>query len=64
MNAGGIERHYKTAELAEMLSVHPETIRRAARVGVLRSIRVGLDRRYPQSAVESWLASLGEGEAA
>ena len=59
-----IERHYTTSELAELLSVHPETIRRAARRGELRSIRVGIDRRYPLSAIKSWLASLDKGEAA
>ncbi len=51
----GIERHYTTRELAELLSVHPETIRREAARGRLRSVRVGAERRYPQSAVEAWL---------
>ena len=58
-----IERHYTTTELAELLAVHPETIRRAARRGELESLRVGLDRRYPQAAVLKWLAAL-RGEAA
>ena len=30
-----IERHYTTAELAELLAVHPETVRRAAAWGRL-----------------------------
>lgn len=55
-----IERHYTTAELAELLSVHPETVRRAAASGELRSIRLGRDRRYPESAVVEWLAALAE----
>jgi excisionase family DNA binding protein len=55
-----IERHYKTAELADRLSVHPETIRRAAASGELRSIRVGGERRYPESAVVEWLSTLAE----
>jgi excisionase family DNA binding protein len=58
-----IERYYRTAELAELLSVHPETIRRAAASGALRSIRVGRDRRYAESAVAEWLLVL-EGAAA
>lgn len=58
-----IERYYTTAELAERLSVHPETIRRAAASGALRSIRVGRDRRYPESAVVEWLASLADAAA-
>ncbi len=52
-----IERHYKTRELAERLGVHPETIRRAAQRGELESIRIGLDRIYPESAIERFLAA-------
>jgi excisionase family DNA binding protein len=52
-----IERHYKTRELAELLGLHPETIRRAAQRGQLESIRIGLDRIYAESAVQSWLAA-------
>lgn len=59
-----IERHYTTAELAVLLAVHPETIRRAAASRRLRSVRVGRDRRYPQSAVKEWLESLGDRDAA
>lgn len=55
-----IERHFTTAELAQLLAVHPETIRRAAAAGELGSIRIGRDRRYPQTAVLKWLASLAE----
>ena len=51
----GIERHYTTRELAELLSVHQETIRREAARGRLRSVRVGSDRRYSESAVRAWL---------
>ena len=50
-----IERHYKTRELAELLGLHPETIRRAAQRGQLESVRIGLDRIYSESAVNSWL---------
>lgn len=59
-----IERHYKTAELAALLGMHPETIRRAAASGRLRSVRVGRERRYPESAVKEWLGSLDEGKDA
>jgi excisionase family DNA binding protein len=57
-----IEQHYTTRELAELLSVHPETIRREAARGRLRSVRVGAERRYPQSAVGEWLRD-GRGAA-
>jgi excisionase family DNA binding protein len=52
-----IERHYKTRELAELLGLHPETIRRAAQRGELESIRIGLDRIYAESAVQRFLAA-------
>jgi len=51
----GIERHYTTRELAEFLSVHQEPIRREAARGRLRSVRVGSDPRYPESAIQAWL---------
>lgn len=52
-----IERHYKTRELAKLLGVHPDTIRRAAQRGDLESIRIGLDRIYAESAIERFLAA-------
>lgn len=52
-----IERHYKTRELADLLGIHPETIRRAAQRGELESIRIGLDRIYAESAVQRFLAA-------
>jgi excisionase family DNA binding protein len=51
-----LEPHYTGRHLAELLSVNPETIRRAAARGDLRSVRVGPHRRYPDSAVREWLA--------
>jgi len=50
-----IERHYKTREVAELLGLHPETIRRAAQRGQLDSVRIGLDRIYPESSIQCWL---------
>jgi excisionase family DNA binding protein len=52
-----IERHYKTRELAEILGIHPDTIRRAAQRGELESIRIGLDRIYAESAINRWLGA-------
>ncbi|MGH3029867.1 MAG: helix-turn-helix domain-containing protein [Gaiellaceae bacterium] len=59
-----IERHYKTRELAELLGLHPETIRRAAQRGQLESIRIGLDRIYAESAVQCWLEDNRDSAAA
>jgi excisionase family DNA binding protein len=59
-----IEQHLSTQEVAELLSVNPETVRRAAASGALRSVRVGRVRRYALSAVRDWLASDAEGRAA
>ena len=51
-----IEKHFSTRELAELLNAHPETIRREAMRGRLRSVRVGSERRYSESAVKEYLA--------
>ena len=59
-----IERHYKTRELAELLGLHPETIRRAAQRGQLESVRIGLDRIYAESAVQCWLEANRDSAAA
>jgi excisionase family DNA binding protein len=55
VRASGIEQHYTTRELAELLKTHPETIRRLAASGQLASVRVGSERRYPESAVRALL---------
>jgi excisionase family DNA binding protein len=54
-----IEPHYTGKALAALLSANPETIRRAAASGKLRSVRVGRERRYPESAVKEWLEAEG-----
>jgi excisionase family DNA binding protein len=54
-----IEPHYKGQQLAKLLNVNPETIRRAAASGALQSVRVGSERRYPESAVKLWLGTQG-----
>jgi excisionase family DNA binding protein len=59
-----IEPHYTGKSLAKLLAVNPETIRRAAASGKLRSVRVGSDRRYPESAVKEWLLAAEQERAA
>lgn len=58
-----VERHYSTAELAELLSVCAETVRRLAARGELPSVRVGSERRYPHSGVTEFLRRNREVEA-
>jgi excisionase family DNA binding protein len=50
-----LEKHYKTREVAELLSVHEETVLRLAQCGNLLSVRVGSERRYPESAIAGFL---------
>ena len=50
-----IERHFKGTELADLLGIHPETLRRHAAAGEIETVRVGKDRLYPESAVQAWL---------
>lgn len=50
-----IERHYRPAEVAEQLGVTTETLRKLAFRGEIRCVRVGRDRRYPQSAIDEFL---------
>jgi excisionase family DNA binding protein len=54
---GGMERMYTTKQVAEAWSVNPETVRRLAARGVLRSVRVGSERRFPASALRDYLQS-------
>lgn len=56
-----IERHYTTKELAALLAANPETVRRAAARGELQSVRVGSERRYPESAVRDYLTRTEDG---
>ena len=50
-----IEQHYSTREVAGLLRVHTETVLRYAQRGELRSVRIGRDRRFPESAVRDFL---------
>jgi excisionase family DNA binding protein len=50
-------RYYTVQQLAELLSLNPETIRREAARGYLRPMRFGRGLRFAESAVREWLAS-------
>ena len=53
--SNALEKHYKTRDVAELLSVHEETVLRLAQCGNLHSVRVGSERRYPESAIVEFL---------
>jgi excisionase family DNA binding protein len=50
-----IDRHYTTAEVAALLSVNPETVRRLAARGQLRFVRVAAELRFSESAIREYL---------
>jgi excisionase family DNA binding protein len=50
-----IEPHYTTAQVAKLLAVNPETVRRLAARGDVRFVRVGAELRFPESAIREYL---------
>lgn len=50
-----IERHYRSAEAADLLGIHHETLRRYAQAGRIESVRIGTNRVYPESALQAFL---------
>ena len=52
-----IEPHYTVQQVADLVGIHPETVRREAARGLLRRIRIGRELRFAESAVQEWLDS-------
>lgn len=50
-----IEQHYSGQEVANLLGVHEETIRKLALRGEIRWVPVGGQRRFPESAITEYL---------
>jgi excisionase family DNA binding protein len=50
-----IEPHYTTGQVASLLAVNPETVRRLASRGELRFVRIGSELRFPESAIREFL---------
>lgn len=50
-----IAQHYKTNELAKLLGVSPDTLRRAVETGDLKPSRVGNDFIFDEDNVQGWL---------
>ena len=55
-------KFYTVNEVAEMLSVHPETIRRNLKSGKLKGHKVGKDWRVEESAIRQFLTGENEEE--
>lgn len=52
-----VPRHFKTAEIAELLAIAPATLRKAALRGEISPVRVGGDLIWPEPEIERWLAA-------
>jgi excisionase family DNA binding protein len=50
-----IEPHYTTVQVANLLAVNSETVRRLAARGELRFVRIGSELRFLESAVQEYL---------
>jgi excisionase family DNA binding protein len=50
-----IEQHYDGHQLAELLGLDYETVLHLAQNGEIASVRVGRLRRFPESAVHTYL---------
>jgi excisionase family DNA binding protein len=50
-----LEKHYTGHELAELLGLDYETVLHLAQTGEITSVRVGRLRRFPESAVTTYL---------
>ena len=56
MDTERAEVWYTVAEVATLLQVHPETVRRAYRAGELAGVKLGRNLlRFSKSAVEQWM---------
>ena len=65
--AAMMERAYTVRQVADLLQVSEETIRREARAGRLASFYIGggtRDRRFRESAVEAYIEGRRDGHAA
>jgi DNA-binding transcriptional MerR regulator len=57
--APSVQAHLRTAEVADLPHVHPKTMSRRAKLGLLPHLRtLGGHRRYPKAAVRELAASL------
>jgi excisionase family DNA binding protein len=53
------QRAFSLKEVASILGVHPETIRRAVKAGKLKAAKIGKDYRIAKSELERYFQAMG-----
>ena len=53
------QRAFSLKEVADILGVHPETIRRAVKAGKLKAAKIGKDYRIAKSELERYFQAMG-----
>jgi excisionase family DNA binding protein len=53
----GFEKLLSQRDAAELLGIHPETLRRMAVLGEIPALKVGRFWKYRASALDSWVSS-------
>ncbi len=53
------QRAFSLKEVASILGVHPETIRRAVKAGKLKAAKMGKDYRIAKSELERYFQAMG-----
>lgn len=51
----GIEQHFSSSQVCELLAISDETLRRYAQQGRILSVRIGHRRIYSESAIQAFL---------
>jgi excisionase family DNA binding protein len=55
------QRAFSLKEVADILGVHPETIRRAVKAGKLKAAKIGKDYRIAKTEVDRYFQAMGGG---
>jgi excisionase family DNA binding protein len=55
------QRAFSLKEVASILGVHPETIRRAVKAGKLKAAKIGKDYRIAKPELERYFHTMGGG---
>lgn len=58
-----IEQHYTADEVADLLKISVCTVLRRAAEGAIRSVVIGRNRRFPESAINDFLNDSAPGHS-